>query len=143
MENSTEASFTADSLIQDSRLHLETAVSFANQKMSKTSLSYAAKAARLLLEAYYMKERNALPLKGPGYEAALLQTASDNGQLPLTDELLLRTVWYVSEHYDYVLPHSPKPGQILNLLAKLTGLQERIEAALSREKIHLRSRPSS
>lgn len=127
MPNQPEASPASESLMQESRLHLETALGFAKRKMPKASLSYAARAARLFLEAYYLEEQAALPLKGPGYDIALLRHAAGNGQIALADELLLRTVWYVSEHYDYVLPHPPGQSQILNLLAKLSRLLERLE----------------
>lgn len=138
-----EGPASPEQLMRESRLHLETALSFADQHMPKQSLSYAARSARLFLEAYYRKQRNSLPAKSPGYDFSLLRYAADQGALALTDELLLRTLWYISEHYDYILAGSRNEVPIKRILAKLQLLLEQIDAAVSPPRAYPRKRPSS
>jgi hypothetical protein len=119
-----------EQLLQESRAHLETAQSLVDQQMSRASLAYASRAARQVLEAYHLKTCHGLPAKSPAYDCHLLRHAADRGVLSLTDELLLRSLWYVSEYYDYILAGRRNDVPIKQLLGKLQVLLAQLEAAV-------------
>ncbi|WP_438434662.1 hypothetical protein [Gorillibacterium sp. sgz500922] len=137
-----EGPASPEQLMRESRTHLETAIAFADQRMPRPSLSYASRSARLFLEAYYAKGQRSLPARSPAYDYHLLRYAADQGALALADELLLRSLWYVSEQYDYILAGSGAGIPIRRLLTKLLTLLEQMEAAVL-SPAYLRRRPSS